>query len=81
MNTAIVTVQLKDGGFERDMELPTNLPVSALSERLLGVLRILDEDRFLRFNSLRMVYRGIILDPNKTLAELKVWDGSIVIVQ
>lgn len=81
MESAIVTVRNTGGSFEKDMELPSNLPVRELSVRLLEVLRTLDYVSFGSFSHLVLSSDGRILDAEKTLDELNVWDGSIITVR
>lgn len=81
MESAIVTVRNTGGSFEKDMELPSNLPVRELSVRLLEVLRTLDYVSFGSFSHLVLSSDGRILDDEKTLDELNVWDGSIITVR
>lgn len=81
MDTAIVTVKSRNGQFERDVELPSDLPVSTLSAKLLETLRNLDYHTFAPISALSLSCDGKMLEYGKTLNELGIWDGSIIIVQ
>ena len=81
MEKAIVTVRDHNGQFERDMELPADLPVSALAEKLLEALKRIDHRTFSSFRTLALSCGGTVLDKEKTLNELEIWDGSIIVVQ
>ena len=81
MEKAIVTVKDRSGQFERDMELPVGLPVSVLAKKLLEALKIIDQRTFSPYGSLSLFCGGKALDKTKTLNELEIWDGSIIVVQ
>lgn len=81
METAIVTIKTRNGQFERDVELPADLSVSTLSAKLLETLRNLDYHTFASLSVLSLSCGGKMLDKEKTLNELGIWDGSIIIVQ
>jgi len=81
MNTAIVTIKTQSGVFERDMELPTNLPVSQLTDKLIEVLKFTDYQTFKNMDRPILVCDGKVPDPKKTLDELVIWDGSIIEVR
>lgn len=81
MESAIVTIRNTSGSFEKDMELPTNLAVRALSARLLEVLHAMDDTIFGSFNDLVLMSDGCVLDPEKNLDELCIWDGSVITVR
>lgn len=81
METAIVTIKTRNGQFERDAELPADLPVSTLSAKLLETLKNLDHHTFASLSVLSLSCNGKMLDKEKTLNELGIWDGSIIIVQ
>lgn len=81
METAIVTVRDRSGQFECDMELPAGLPVAALAEKLLEALRAIDPRTFSAFVGLSLTCNGELLDRGKTLNELEIWDGNVIVVQ
>lgn len=81
MEQAIVTIRDISGQFERDMELPVDLPVSVLAEKLLKILKNIDYQTFSSFSALSLSCGGELLDREKTLNELEIWDGSTIVVQ
>lgn len=80
MERVIVTVKDCGGRFERDMELPADLPVSMLAAKLLAALKRLDDRTFSPVMTPSMSCGGERLDGEKTLDELEIWDGSIITV-
>lgn len=81
MEKAIVTVRDRSGQFERDMELPVDLPMSILAKKLLEALKSIDHRAFSSFGALSLSCGGEVLDRGKTLNELEIWDGSIIVIQ
>lgn len=81
MEKVIVTVRDRSGKFECDMELPVNLPTAMLANKLLETLKNIDYRTFSSFGALSLSCGGAVLDKTKTLNELEIWDGSIIVVQ
>ncbi len=76
----IVTVQTADENFMHDMELPSELPVSEISRKLLEALKSMPESGFSDWNSCLLLCGNMILDPGDTLLNAGVLDGSRIIV-
>lgn len=81
MEKAIITVRDHTGRFDRDLELPVDLPTGMLAKKLLEVLKDIDRRTFSSFGALSLSCGGKVLDKTKTLNELEIWDGSIIVVQ
>lgn len=75
MERVIVTVRHAGDGQSVDMELPANLSVEALQSEIMFTLG---------WSGDLEVYAnppGRVLEPNETLAEAGVWDGTFLIFQ
>lgn len=81
MESVIVTVRSQTAKFERDMELPSNLPCSELSQKLLETLKVLDYTVFGHKTKLELFSGGRLLDDKKSLDELHIWDGATITVR
>lgn len=81
MDTAIVTIKTSNGQFECDMELPAELPVAALSSKILETLKGFNHHTFSSFAGLSLFCGGTPLDKGKALNELEIWDGSIIVIK
>ncbi len=81
METAIITLKTQDGQFEQDMELPVNLSIDLLTDKLMEVLLTIDWQRFSSIKDPVLVSGGRVLDRHQTLEMLGIWDGSIIIIR
>ena len=76
----IVTVASEVGDFEADLEIPSGLPLAEMEEKLVGILKILDEEKFKDWRGCRLRYRGRVLQEAETLADAGAFDGSRLVV-
>ena len=76
----IVTVQTIDESFMQDMELPSTLPISELSKKLLEALRSMPESEFNSWTSCRFECNNRILNDSDTLLKAGVFDGSRLVL-
>mgnify|MGYP002624932332 CR=1 FL=1 len=74
----IVTIKYKQYDFEKDMELPANIPISELLPFILTTLKEIDSKHFMRFEKIFLLFNGAELNPNSTLSSEGIWDGSIL---
>jgi uncharacterized ubiquitin-like protein YukD len=76
----IVTVTNVQGTFETDLQIPARLKISEFDDKLLEILKILDEREFRRWNRLQMSVNGRVLRGSVTFASAGVFDGSRIVV-
>lgn len=80
MDDVIVTF-LFSGGYEPvDLEIPSKLRIDELEEKILESLIEMDFERFGGVKKINLSYGGKVLEPNKTLEEYGIWDGSCLTV-
>ncbi|MBQ9526673.1 MAG: hypothetical protein IJR68_03600 [Fretibacterium sp.] len=76
----IVTVVTERGDFEADMALPSLLTVGELRGKLIGILKILDGERFRDWRGCRLRYGHRLLQDRDNLAEAGAFEGSRLVV-
>ena len=76
----IVTVSNHQGTLEIDLQIPARLKVAEFSDKLLQILKILDEQEFRRWARVQLNFNGRALRGNETLASAGVFDGSRITV-
>lgn len=79
MDYAIITL-IFASKLSLDMELPLKIKISELTVLILTTLKQMDYGRFARLNSIKLQYNEKQLDPNATLEQYGVWDGSYLTV-
>lgn len=80
MDDIIVTL-LFSGDYEPvDLEIPTKLRIDELEEKILESLIEMDFERFGGVKKINLSCGGKSLEPDKTLEEYGIWDGSCLAV-
>jgi hypothetical protein len=75
----IVNITNARGSFEADMEIPSFMTFSELKDKLLEILKILDEDEFRSWQDFRLYYRNRAIGDDESLARAGAFDGSRLI--
>lgn len=78
MEYAIVTVKTRSGGWEADMELPARMKLKNVALKVLDTVKAMDESRFEAVHKLQFIHENRVLNEEATLADYRIWDGSIV---
>lgn len=78
--TFIVTVQTADESFVQDMELPSEMPASELSVKLLEALKSMPESEFADCRTCRLEFNSRMLEDNESLLKAGAFDGSRIMV-
>ena len=73
----IVTVV--SGEFEADLEIPSQVVFGKIKDKLLEVLKMLDEKKFRPGQVCSLRYRGRVLLDSETPASVGAFDGSRLI--
>lgn len=81
IDNVIVTVNAENQGFLIDMELPANIPVKELAQKLLETLKEIEPRKFRNLEKLSLIFNGVILPESSTLESEAVWDGKVLIVR
>ena len=76
MDDIIVTLAFSDDYEPVDLEIPTKLRVDDLEEKILESLIEMDYERFGSVKKINLNCGGKALEPDKTLEEYGIWDGS-----
>jgi hypothetical protein len=74
----IVTVTDANGRFETDLEIPSRLPFSAFKDKLLEILKMMGGRAFQGWSDYRLCFRNSALRNGDTLADIGVFDGSLL---
>lgn len=61
-----------------DLELPVFLPISELTDKILETLKLLYPREYEDVSDICLTMQGQPLDEESTLANIGVWDGSIL---
>ena len=77
----IVTVADSSGRFETDLEIPSRLPFAAYKEKLLEILKIMDNHVFYNWNDYRLRFKNRVLSGGETLAGAEAFDGSRLVAE
>ena len=82
-DSVIVTLRTEDKAFSVDLDMPCKEPMKELTGKLLEILRILDRPLFGDWQAVRLYdeQTGRRLDPEDTLEEAEIWDGSILMIR
>ena len=76
----IVTVTTERWDFEAEVALPSTLTVGELREKLIGILKILDGERFRDWRGCRLRYGHHPLQDGETLTSAGAFEGSRLVV-
>ncbi|MDR1376340.1 MAG: EsaB/YukD family protein [Synergistaceae bacterium] len=74
----IVTVV--SGNFEVDLEIPSRLAFAEMKDKLLEILKTLDEKEFQDWRACSLRHRGHLLADGETLASVGAFDGARLIL-
>lgn len=75
----IITLKMEDNT-ELDVEVPCQIPIQELREDLLRGFQEKGIGGFDKVSSIRLTKGNAILQDDKSLAQLGIWDGSILTV-
>lgn len=78
MDNVIITLLFERSYDPIDLELPAKLPIDELEVKMLEALKAMDIEQFEGTKRVRFKFKDNVLDPDKTLEEYGVWDGSYV---
>lgn len=76
MDDIIVTLLFSDGYEPVDLEIPAKLQIDELEDKILESLIEMDFERFGGVKKINLSCGGKALEPDKTLEEYGIWDGS-----
>jgi len=81
-DSVIITLRTEDNAFSVDVDIPCQEPLQDLKGKLLEILRIFDNHLFSHWQDICFTDRQTNrqLDPEETLEEAEIWDGSILII-
>ena len=80
MDYSTVTLLFKRQYQEIDLELPLKLSIEELSKKMVDTLKAIDYRRFASIDSIKLMYNDKMLNPELTLEDYGVWDGSYLVV-
>jgi len=83
-DSVIITLRTADNGFVScDLDIPCKEPLKDLTAKLLEILCILDNRMFSNWQNIRFYNEKTNkqLDPEESLEEAEIWDGSILIIK
>ncbi|GHS95056.1 hypothetical protein AGMMS50276_09320 [Synergistales bacterium] len=82
MDSFIVTLSVASHSdvsiFEVDLEIPSHLPFSELKNKMLEILRILDNDKFSGCRDYRLEFKERAIANDETMARIGAFDGSVL---
>jgi hypothetical protein len=70
----IVTVV--SGDFEVDLEIPSRTEFGEIKDKLLEILKVLNEKKFRDWQTCSLTYMGRVLADSETLASAGAFDGA-----
>ncbi len=76
MDNVIITLMFERGYDPLDLEVPARLPIDELEVKMLDTLKAMDIEQFERTQRVKFKFENLVLEPDKTLEEYGVWDGS-----
>ena len=79
VNSVIVTIRA--GGMEQDVELPCQIPLFEVEAKLINGLKESGEKAFRTVSQIRLAKGKVLLQREMSLADLNIWDGSILTVR
>ena len=80
--SVIITLRTRDRTFSVDLDIPCKEPLNDLKVKLLEILCIFDSHLFGDWRDIRFQDEKTqsLLDPETTLEEAEIWDGSILTI-
>ena len=83
ITSSMVTVKIAGTKERYDMELPADIPIKALSPKLLIALKNIESKLFLGIEHIKIKFdaENRYLTDRETFASVGVWDGSIITVE
>ncbi|MBR3306355.1 MAG: EsaB/YukD family protein [Lachnospiraceae bacterium] len=78
MDYALVTLFFPRLNRREDMELPARMLISELTESIILSLKKYDSGSFGYIEALTLKCDGKILNRDLTLADYRIWDGSVI---
>lgn len=78
MDNVIITLMFERSYDPLDLEVPVRLPIDELEVKMLDTLKAMDIEHFERTQKVKFKFKNVVLEPDKTLEEYGVWDGSYV---
>ena len=80
-DTFIVTLVNTTGDFDMDVELPAELSVGEMCDKLINVLKSIDGEKFSGWKCCRLRYKNRFLSDTETLSMAGAFDGSRIVVE
>lgn len=77
----LVELHMEELYFQRDAELPAQMPLLDLKRGLLTLLQEKEPKRFSNIGAIAILYNGAVIPDTKTLADIGAWDGSILTLE
>ena len=78
--TIIATIEYTDEKISVDMELPSNIDVGKLTEKILEVLKNVYAGLFTNWEKCCLIYRNRILKDSETMLSAGIYEGSCLYV-
>ena len=81
-DSVMITLRTKDNTFSADLDIPCKEPLKELKVKLLEIFCIFDNRLFSPWQDIRFLDEKTNkqLNPEETLEEAEIWDGSILII-
>ena len=81
-DSVMITLRTKDNPFSVDLDIPCKEPLKDLKIKILEILCIFDNRLFSTWQDIRFLDEKTNkqLNPEETLEEAEIWDGSILII-
>ena len=81
-DSVIITLRTTDDSFSVDLDIPCKEPLKSLKGKLLEILCMLDNRIFNSWRDIRLYNEktGKQINPDETLEEAEIWDGSILLI-
>lgn len=76
-----VVVTIRAEGMEKDVELPCQIPLFEIEAKLLAGLKESDGKAFQTVSQIRLAQGKALLQQEMSLADLNIWDGSILTIR
>ena len=78
VDKSIVTIIDKSDSIIGDFELPIKITVKHLSQKIVALLKAMDNEKYYALDKIKIQYNNNVLNEDDTLYENAVWDGSII---
>lgn len=80
MDYSVVTLLFEKKYREIDLEIPLKIPIEELSRKMTDTLKAIDYGRFAGISNIGIMFNGNVLNPENTLEDYGVWDGSYLTI-